>query len=342
MKRKIRNIRNALLKLAAAGVLSLLLLSAFNYIYNFTGIHIVNPSGATDYTWLPNQYKANMTEGFAWLHMDANGFNNAYVPAEDEINILLMGSSHMEAVGVSGKENAGYLLNKRLDDLYTYNIGTSGHNLYVCVQNLEAALAEYSPSDYVVIETDTVQLDMDAMTETLEGTYPGIPSYDSGLLYLVQKKLPVIKTLYKQVEDWTNLDLVAADADQPEPEAEKDILYNRTLEAFVHRIAMSNFERWGGVKSIIVYQPPTQIDEAGNYLVSDDGAYREHFAEVCAEQGVLFVDMTDDFRALYEEKHILAHGFANSGVGAGHLNKYGHEAIAARLAAVIREDAYGD
>lgn len=342
MKRKIRNIRNALLKLTAAGILSLLFLSAFNYIYNFTGIHIVNPSGATDYTWLPNQYKANMTEGFAWLHMDANGFNNAYVPAEDEIDILLMGGSHMEAVVVGGKENVGYLLNQYLDDLYTYNIGMSGHVIYVCVQNLEAALEKYSPSDFVVIETGTVQLDADAMTEALEGTYSEIPSYDSGLLYLIQKRLPVIKTLYKQMDDWISLGLNACADDAGQNESElsgeaDDGQYRQTLEAFIQKISTTVSERRGGVKTIILYQPMIEVDADGNcVMLPEEQRAREQFAEICDEQGIIFVDMTDDFLSLYEEKHVLTHGFVNTKLGAGHLNKYGHEACAKALAETIR------
>lgn len=35
-----------------------------------------------------------MTEGFSWLRMDANGFNNASAHMENDIDILLMGGSH--------------------------------------------------------------------------------------------------------------------------------------------------------------------------------------------------------------------------------------------------------
>lgn len=50
-----------------------------------------------------------MLEGMAWFRMDDNGFNN--VDAEDgDLDILLMGSSHMEAVQVDPTENTAYLL----------------------------------------------------------------------------------------------------------------------------------------------------------------------------------------------------------------------------------------
>ena len=67
----------------------------------------------------------------------------------------------------------------------------------------------------------------------------------------------------------------------------------------------------------------------------DADDYRACFARMCADEGIIFVDMTDDFVSLYEEQHILAHGFVNTGVGVGHLNRYGHEMIAKRLAQII-------
>ena len=46
--------------------------------------------------------------------------------------------------------------------------------------------------------------------------------------------------------------------------------------------------------------------------------------------------MTDSFRDLYATEHHLAHGFINTAVGSGHLNKYGHRVIAEKLAEVIQ------
>ena len=38
--------------------------------------------------------------------------------------------------------------------------------------------------------------------------------------------------------------------------------------------------------------------------------------------------------------NILAHGFINSAIGQGHLNKYGCRVIAERIAIVIKEDQF--
>jgi hypothetical protein len=90
------------IQLLLAGAVSLAILSIFTLLYNFSGIHIENPSGATDYKWQSGQRKATMTEGFSWLKMDDSGFNNVAFDdvGSEQPDILLMGSSHMEAVQV--------------------------------------------------------------------------------------------------------------------------------------------------------------------------------------------------------------------------------------------------
>ena len=97
-------------KAAIASILALVILSVINIPYIYTGIHIDNETGATDYIWGENQLKTNMTEGYAWITMDKYGFNNTDENAEkamqEGVDLLLMGSSHMEAVEVAENENA--------------------------------------------------------------------------------------------------------------------------------------------------------------------------------------------------------------------------------------------
>lgn len=61
------------------------------------------------------------------------------------------------------------------------------------------------------------------------------------------------------------------------------------------------------------------------------------FHKICNKNGIIFIDETNAFEKLYTEKHILAHGFVNTSVGSGHLNKYGHQVIADSLEHIIRE-----
>lgn len=103
-RRQMKQIR-ALVKLGASGIVSLVLLSAFCVVFSFSGVHVANPSGATDYKWQSRQWKSTMTEGFSWMKMDGRGFNNPDGVSAENPECLIMGSSHMEAVNVSSSEN---------------------------------------------------------------------------------------------------------------------------------------------------------------------------------------------------------------------------------------------
>lgn len=82
-----------------AGILALLLLSGFVYLYGYAGIHIANPERSTDYVWRPESFKSTMSEGFTWFRMDKNGFNNAVVP--ERVDVLFYAQEHRTAHGFS-------------------------------------------------------------------------------------------------------------------------------------------------------------------------------------------------------------------------------------------------
>lgn len=306
--------------------ITVVLISLFVFVYCYTGVHISNPKQSTDYKWEPFQKKTTMTEGFAYITMDGNGYNN--YSDNSNIDILLMGSSHMEAVNVSSDENIGFLINKKQVGLKTYNIGISGHDIYVCAKNIENAVNEYNPDKYVIVETSTVSLDNDKMREVINGELEIIPSYDTGIIYYVQKYCPAIKTLFKSVSDWRSADSRSIESTEEEP-CDKDLLND-----FLLKMASACTDQ----KLIIMYHPAYNIDKYGNLVFEENTDAVKAFKSACDDCGILFVDMTDSFTQLYNEKHILAHGFENTAVGEGHLNKYGHAIIAEELVKVIKED----
>ena len=332
-----------LFKAVTAGILSLAILSAFDLIYSFSGIHIANSSGATDYTWQPGQPKSNMTEGFSWLLMDENGFRNNKVPSESSVNILMMGSSHMEALNVSKEEDCTSLLSEALPEMSVYNIGMSGHTLYRCIDNAEAACGVYSPSDFLILETDTVALSEEEMSLVLSGNAAAIPSYDSGLLFYLQK-IPAIKWIYKQCTDWISLSeketaspLDSLEDSFPEETTATTVLsseYQDTLSSFLGKLQEAAGKT--GCQAVIFYHPPASAAPSGEFLFSTDPVYLKAFADACAMHDILFLDMTEDFASLYQEQRLFAHGFSNTAVGSGHLNRYGHELIARRLFEIIQ------
>ena len=316
----------ALGKVVLAGVISLGILSLFVLVYDYSGIHISNPSGATDYKWNPYQFKTTMSEGFSWLRLDEDGFNNRSVPGT--VDVLIMGSSHMEAINVPRNGNTAACLSKLLQEWSIYNIGISGHQIYQCARNMKAAVETYSPDRYVVVETDSVALDNAKMEQTISGELPIIPSYDSGLLYYIQKYCPAIKNLYKQVDNWINIGEMGA-PDIEIVETDRTVL-NRFLEEMKADCGNNR-------KLVIVYHPTTLINAEGKLILPDESDTKR-FASACQKADIRFIDMTRSMAQLYDEQKILAHGFINTAVGEGHLNEYGHRLIAQQLADAFMED----
>lgn len=318
-----------ILKLIGAILISTALLSLFTLAYEYSGTHIDNSTGSTDYRWESNQYKSNMTEGFSFAKADINGFNNLTGIDSENINILMMGSSHMEGFNVPQDKNTSYILDSKLQNMSVYNIGISGHTIYRCANNIEAAVNEYKPSSYVVIETSTIQLDTNSINEVLNGNLKKIESYDTGVIYQLQK-IPCFKLIYKQFEamfipEKTVSGIKTIDVYDSE--------YITALDKFLKKIESS--VESNSSKIIIFYQPSLQLNRDGVAYTTTDENHLSAFQDACDKNNIIFVDMTDTFISNYKEKHIMPHGFTNTAVGTGHLNENGHEMIANKLDEVI-------
>lgn len=322
-----RFVKNSI-KLFGACIVSLILLSGFVLFYSFSGTHIVNNTGATDYKWLPAQFKSNMVEGFSWLRMDNEGFNNIDSSNCSFPDVLLMGSSHWEAINVSKKQNTSYYLSELLSEYRVYNIGTSGHYIYQCAKNLRDAVEYYSPQQYVVVETATVSLDNERMERVINGSLPSIPSYDSGVLSLIQKYCPAIKSIYNCTINWRNANKTTS--------TQPGIMDLELLDSFIHMMSNSV---GNDCKLIIIYHPSTVLDNNGNLLLQTSNADLLSFKNTCAKYSIEFVDISKQVIDLYNRQHRLIHGFENTAVGSGHLNRYGHLLLAEQLASIIKEES---
>lgn len=332
-----------LAKCLIAGICTVIILSIFCFAFLYEGIHITAETGATDYTWERNQWKATMSEGFAWLKMDENGYNNAHDNSNDT-DILLMGSSHMEALQVDSDENTGALLNQMLPEYKTYNIGISGHTVYRCVDNMEAAIKTYAPNEYVVLVIDTVDFSESEMKSVIDGTAKSIPSYDSGMMYYLQK-IPAVKAVYKQLDEWISTDSLQTGSagnvniEESSRDKKEDSIrnseYKNLLSEFLSKAKKPAKE--AKCELIVVYQPQQTLTEAGTVEYHHFKEKLEVLKQVCKVQDIAFCNMTEGFDNLFETEYQLAHGFVNTELGVGHLNQYGHKVLAETIAEKIEE-----
>lgn len=330
------------LKIIVAGSVAVGMLSLLNLALGYTGVHIDNKIGATDYVWESNQLRSNTSEGFAWLQVDEFGFNNTKENTEkamsNGVDILLMGSSHMEAMQASKDENVGALLNAKLSKMNTYNIGMSGHDVYRIFDNVWDAVKVYQPEEYLVMEIDEIKLDIVEMQDVIDGKAKKIPSYDSGIIYHMQK-IPAVKWVYQSIDNWVNqsksaagnvLDIFARENDDVDISVYTDVLSD-FLSLCVEACKQT------GCTPVVFYHQQADIQSDGAVKFETDKQYLNLFEETCKQNGIVFVDMSPIFAREYEENQVLPHGFINSYVGSGHVNAAGHRMIADKISEIILE-----
>lgn len=293
---------------------------------------------ATDTIRRANSASRRATEGFAYNVTDAYGYNNAAIPDENGVSILVMGSSHMEGFNVMQDENITSLLQESLADAgydgKVYNIGMSSHTITRNIANLERALQRFEPKDYVIIETASVLITETNIQLALTDGYERLSETDSRLPEWITDKA-VFAALYKQ---WMFLTQATEDETGEEFVITDEIVEQyRTEIGKLLAMAAQTAEKHG-VKLIIFYHPRLSLMADGTATVSADARCREVFAQACAENGILYVDMTDTFIFNYETEHILPHGFINTAPETGHLNADGNRMIALALCAAILDE----
>lgn len=311
-------------KVLSAGIVAVAILSMLMCGYSLMPVHSENKKGNTDYVWQPNSVWVKMTEGISWGKFDSNGYNN--LKTHNNADIVVLGSSHMEATNVMQNENAAYLLEKNLKGKYSvYNMGISGHNFIKVCQYLPKNL-ERSPK-IAVIETSGVSINGEQTESVLNSTVEHTKSYSTGIIGVLQK-IPFFRVVYTQMVKGLAELFIAAPS-------EKTTAYNAAVEIDMQAYDslfeyISSLEKKYGTKIIIVYHPMESLNENGKIEFKDDGSLTA-FSTSAEKHGVSFVDMTPYFRKMYYSQHKAAHGFVTGKLCSGHLNKYGHTAIAEAL-----------
>lgn len=319
-------------KALLAGLLAFALLCLGCLLYFNTPVHYTNPDGATEYKYESGVFFRG-TEGYGWGRVNNDGFNNArdYTPKE-KVDVLLMGSSHMEGFCVPQKNTAAAVLNRLFDgEKYAYSIGMAGHTFLYCAKHLDRALEVYSPGDWVVIELATLSYDPAAMDAACGGTLPDMPSHTGGLLTALQK-LPYLRLFYTKYVKGAN-EAVAAAAGTAEPVSME--AFEASLSRLLRKIGEISAAH--GVKTMLVYTPTVLPDEDGRAVTDARPGERECFARLCSENGLVFLDLTERNIAAVEEDGRLPFGFANTAPGTGHINSLGLRLYAEAVRARIEE-----
>lgn len=320
------------LKIGISGLIAFTLLTCFCYFWYNVPVHSDTKDGATDYAFEYNKFYSRATEGFAWGKTNNEGYLNTFDYQEgQDIDILVMGSSHMEAYQVAMDESTAAVLGELFPDYTVYNIGVSGHNFIVCSDNFTAAIEKYKPSEYVVLEVSELLFTEERLTQAINETVPHLVSRSDGLIGVLQKN-QFLRSVYAQLHKISTNMKSHDTSNQEIKTAGSEELYDELLAK------LSTTAAQNGTKLIIVYHPHLQINQDGSVSDITEASLATSFADICERNNISFLNMSDTFISRYEEDHVLPHGFSNTSVGSGHLNKYGHEMIASALYKLIEEE----
>jgi len=327
----------SLLRISISGVIAFVILSVFCILYYNVPTQAVCEDGVSFNKWGSRVFYSRATEGFAAGVTNNDGYVNSFDYEEGmPIEVLVMGSSHIEGFNTPQE----YITSERLNDMLgyngVYNIGVSGHSFMSCVNNLDAAVSKYKPSKYVVIEISTLNYSSESIENAINGEVKGDSVSANGFLRLLQKN-QYLRLMYMQASMYMeqNEKKQASDSGDTSDRLvfsdEKATLFD-SLFAKISATAAKT-----GAKVIIMYHPSTKIGSDGELVLSYNSEAIEVYREYCEKNGVIFLDMSERFLKEYNENDILPHGFSNTSVGSGHLNRYGHEMIASELYKIISE-----
>lgn len=330
----------AIFKTVLAGLAAFVILSALMLGYYFMPLRENNPKQNTDYVWAPNTLWASLTEGVSYGVTDADGFINPEVINNPDI--LFLGSSHLQAMNVMPEENMCALLNKRFNGEYrAYNMGISGHTIYKVIQYLDASLKIYQKAPkYIIIETSDVALSESAVTQALSGEVKKTEVVDTGMIAQLQK-VPYFRQMYHQLDNGMLKMLLPDNKKKPDDAAantvqavnQKPVIDEKPYDEVLGYL--QKLEKEYNTQIIVMFHP-FEIINADGTIGFSQADYAKVFSRYAEKHDIGFVDMTNDFEKMYYEEQHVPHGFATGETGVGHLNRYGHAAIAESLYQYIR------
>lgn len=335
MRTKMKIVKNWIL----AFVIAVLIGNSVSLIYERPTGWIDRENSSTPAIFNPGSVLVHNTEWHGVYQADKNGYFNKGTLVDSGYTIIT-GASH-----TAGKEVAyGYrysdLLNLMLksdskyseDDIVAYNVSMDAYFFPAIINGFSCIVSEFPNSDNIVIEVGKTNFDV----ESLETALPQKLYSESERGALITQTLSFKKKLSMTVKEMvpltsrikTTLKTISKGNDK---DSVNDSLQDLSLEDYrdALNLDLSTIREEYGGNLIILYHPTVTITDDG--MTVDKEVTTPIFAEVCAENNITFVDMTESFQRAYEEDYTVPYGFNNTSMGAGHLNADGHRLIAEAL-----------
>ena len=161
-----------------------------------------------------------------------------------------------------------------------------------------------------------------------------IPAYDRGFFSYFHK-IHFFRLLYRQfpnfIEDHILSRKSKSNSSHNEGNSDDELIILKLLFSKIKN-CISHYD----VKLIIAYHPSVSLNKDGTLKINGEPETVRQFSDLCEQNGIYFLDMSNRFLDEYEKKHTLPYGFMNTSVGKGHMNRYGHRMFAEEIYKLIQ------
>lgn len=308
-----------LVKVLIAGLMAFIVLNVFSFFYYNIPPRVKDDNYVTDYKWPANSFHSLMTEGFGLGRVNNDGYNNPYDYQKGmDIDVLFMGSSHLEGFNISKNKNAAVVLSE-LNKKTVYNVGISEHTLLRCLSNIGDAYIKYEPKDYIVIETMSVSFYDNELESALNRDNP-LPTYSSGILDILQnmKYLKLVYYKYNSLKYHAQV-----------------INESITDEKMFNELLSQAKAKCGETKLVIVFHPNIIVDNDGNITTSYNKQDERLLSKLCEDNDIIYINLEETFIDYYLKENKLPYGFKNTTMGFSHLNETGQYLMARKINEVM-------
>ncbi len=325
MKTFIRDI----IKWAAALAIAYLLanIALIPYYHYTPGIPL--EFNGTSEIYYPGSVFYQASEGCSYGRFDANGYYNPAGSEDRDDYVLVMGSSHTMGKEVTNGKNYCRILEDKYH-IPVYNMSMDGHLYTDVISGFSAAIRQFPDSSSIVIETAFTEYDIDDLKDALKQR-----EYDEAMTgKVIAGNMKGFALLKSKIQTWFPYRILlkqrirALKTDKDEPNTGTGEEYLKALNDTM-QLMRKDYDK----PIMILYHPSLSIDKSGAaHAAVDNEETLELFRSSCEQNNIKFIDMTDAFVSHYSENNVLPHGFMNTSMGTGHLNRTGHVLVAERLA----------
>ncbi len=329
------------IKLIVSGILALIVLSVFCLFYYNPPMPIPQPQEFSNAKYIENRFWVCFREGFGFGRTNELGYNDAPIRDESAERIAFIGSSHTVGLQLNQKDIYPVVTEVLLladdnseNDFECISVASAGQYLNTSISNLEPLAKSFDNLAYVVLETPTINYSEKEFEEMLLGYYHVEPENES-FIYRTAQSIPYLRLMANQYQSMLEQRGGNTTDDFIMPALPDYETYERGFSAAAERMGAIADEY--GFRLILLHHSTPAHSAESTLHSGHDSKNLEILERCCRDNGIILLDMCQEFADYHNTTAASAYGFANTRPGTGHLNADGHSLIAHRIYETVRE-----